>query len=369
MEGYLQADSRFYPGSGDDAPPSTYLIRRARVVVEGTVARYLTFVAVPDFSHGTASLAETMVGARLGDGLTLRAGLTKPRIGLESTQKSADLHFLERGLTAYLLPARDLGLDLGGDLLGRTVRYDVGVFNGVPDYGSSSEDTGDAKDLAGRVFVTPFAHRGDRAPIDLGVGLGGSTGSEAGSPELPLTSTLRTPGQATFFAYRTGETGEGVVADGRRSRFDPQAYLYRGPLGVWVEYAESRHHVRRGQTRGSFRHRAWQLAGTFLLTGDHAGFGPLTPKHELEPERGFWGAIEVAARIEGADADPAAFPLFADPAVSARRARGVGVGVSWYFAHRTKLVIEYERTTFRGGAPTGDRAPEHFVAARLQVSR
>ena len=369
VEGYAQADARFYPSSGSDAPPSTYLIRRARVVVQGTVARYFGFLVVPDISRGTASLAEATLGARVSEQLELRAGLTKPRIGLEPTLKSADLHLIERGLPAYLLPARDLGIDLGGELFGRALTYDLGVFNGVPDYGTSHEDTGNAKDVAGRLFLTPFRDRGDGAAVDLGVGLGVSAGHEAGTPESPLVSTLRSPGQADIFAYRGVEGIDPVIADGRRWRFDPQAYLYHGPVGVMAEYVESHHQLRRGRSRATFRHRAWQVAGSLFLTGERAGFGTILPRHPFEPERGAWGALELAARVEGADADPAAFPLFADATRSAREARGVGIGVNWYFARRTKLMIEYERTTFRGGAPGGDRAPESFLAARFQVSR
>jgi phosphate-selective porin OprO and OprP len=369
VEGYLQTDARFYPASGDQAPASSYLIRRARVAVEATVARYFTLHLVPDISRGTASLAEAAIGVHLDEGLNLLVGKTKPRVGLEPSQKSADLHLIERGLPAYLLAARDIGIDLGGQLFGRTVTYDVGVFNGVPDYGTSNEDASSPKDLVGRVFITPFAGQGDHPPVDLGFGVGASTGTEHGTPELSETSTLRSPGQATILEYRAGLPGETVVADGRRSRLDPQAYLYRGSFGVMAEYAQSRHALRRGQSTGTFTSTAWQVAGSFFLTGERAGFGTITPKHELDPERHHWGAVELAARVESVDADAGAFPAFVDPDVSARRARGVGIGVNWYFARRTKLMIEYEHTTFEGGAPDGDRAPENFLAARLQVAR
>ena len=368
VEGYFQTDARFYPASGSEAPPSTYLIRRARVVVEGTVARYFTFHVIPDIGRGTASLAEATMGVRFADALNLLVGQTKPRVGLEPAQKSADLHLIERGLPAYLLVGRDVGIDVWGHLAGQVVSYDVGVFNGAPDYGTSNQDLGNAKDLVGRVFITPFAGRNGHAPVDLGIGLGASTGREQGTTDVPLTSSIRTPGQATFFEYRAEDPASSVIADGRRSRVDPQAYLYRGSFGVMMEYAQSRHAVRRGLTQGTFRHRAWQIAGSWFLTGERAGFGIIAPKRELDPARGAWGAVELAARIERADADPDAFPVFADPTVSARRAQGVGIGVNWYFARRTKLMVEYERTTFRGGAPTGDRMPENFLAARLQVS-
>ena len=33
-----------------------------------------------------------------------------------------------------------------------------------------------------------------------------------------------------------------------------------------------------------------------------------------------------------------------------------------------KVVVDYEHTTFDGGAATGDREPENFVVTRVQYS-
>jgi len=63
-----------------------------------------------------------------------------------------------------------------------------------------------------------------------------------------------------------------------------------------------------------------------------------------------------------------AFPLFADPAVSARRIRAWAVGLNWHFARGVKLMVDYERASFAGGAAAGDRPPENFLATRLQTA-
>jgi phosphate-selective porin len=44
------------------------------------------------------------------------------------------------------------------------------------------------------------------------------------------------------------------------------------------------------------------------------------------------------------------------------------VGVNWYLAKAIKAVVDYEHTSFTGGAGTADREPESFVATRVQYS-
>jgi len=67
--------------------------------------------------------------------------------------------------------------------------------------------------------------------------------------------------------------------------------------------------------------------------------------------------------------DDAAFPLFADPARSARQASGWGLGLNWYLTSNFKLVANYTQTTFEGGAAGGlDREDEQAFFSRAQLS-
>ena len=61
--------------------------------------------------------------------------------------------------------------------------------------------------------------------------------------------------------------------------------------------------------------------------------------------------------------------------VSGGRLTSPTVGVNWYLNRWLKLVLNYDRTWFDGGArgstlgnPIADRETEHFVATRLQFS-
>ena len=105
-----------------------------------------------------------------------------------------------------------------------------------------------------------------------------------------------------------------------------------------------------------------------FLTGEKASYRRVTPTMPFDPAAGGWGAVELAARVQGTGVEESVFPVFADPATSVQRIRAWGVGVNWHFARNIKLMVDYERATFRGGAAAGDRPPEHFLATRLQTA-
>src|SRR5690606_41744917 len=105
-------------------------------------------------------------------------------------------------------------------------------------------------------------------------------------------------------------------------------------------------------------------------TGEDASYrGVAKPSSPFNPGKRGWGAWELVGRYGELDVDDGAFPLFADPAVSARRAQTWTVGVNWYLNSNLKLVANYLQTSHDGGAAGGaDRRDEKAVFTRLQVA-
>jgi phosphate-selective porin OprO and OprP len=367
--GYLQADSRFYLRNGVNAADNNMLIRRARPTFEGTVGKHVDFKIMPDFGQSSSTIYEAYLEARLSPGFGVRAGKFKPPIGLERLQSATDLRFVERGFPTNLAPNRDIGIQVSGELARGVVQYAGGVFDGVVDLGFGDFEGRDFKDFAARLFVIPFATRDRTTPLDVGFGLAVGAGNERGTLTKPVTSTLRSPGQRSFFKYRSNGNVTGtVISDGLRTRIAPQAYLYRGPFGLLGEYTVSQHTITLDSIVRKSPHRAWQVAGSVMLTGERLSFGALTPKRPFDPSKGQWGAFELAARYQGTGVDADLFPTFADPATAARRARAASIGLNWHLARKVKLMADFERTTFTGGAPKGgNRAAEKFFVTRLQT--
>lgn len=368
LKGLVQTDGRFFLSDSALPAANTFFIRRARPILEATVGKYLEFRLQPDFGQGATVLFDAYSDVKIAPAFAVRVGKFKPPVDLERYQSASDIVFAERALATNLAPNRDVGLLFSGDISTGVLTWQAGVFNGVPDLGNGDGDVSDAKDFVGRVFVQPFK-LGTLA--GLGVGVAGSTGLERGTPAAPATvAGYRTPSQQTFFRYTSSSTtpANNVYADGRRSRLAPQAYFYTGPLGVHGEYIQSWQSVTRTGTTVKLKHTAWQTTASFFLTGEKNSFKSASPKKPFDPKAGTFGAVELAARYSELSIDDATFPTFASTASSASQAKAWAVGLNWYLAKAIKVVADYEHTTFTGGAASGDRESENFVATRVQYS-
>ncbi|HEX2643322.1 MAG TPA: porin [Thermoanaerobaculia bacterium] len=368
LRGYTHFDGRFF--QGDDERPATdqFLLRRIRPIVEGTVYKIFDFRIMPDFGEGRTVLQDGYVEARFTPAFKLRGGKFKPPVGLERLQSATEILFVERAFPTNLVPNRDLGIQLSGDVANGTVSYAVGVFNGVVDGGNGDGDTNDGKDVAARLFFTPFAK--SAGPLkNLGFGVAGSTGDQEGTLAAPGLPSFRTPGQQTFFSYRADATAAGtVLPDGERTRFSPQGYFYYGPFGLLAEYVRSSQDVIRGTVAETLDNDAWQVAGSWVLTGGEPTYKSVNPKKVFDRAAHTYGAVEIAARYSELQIDEDAFPLFANPASSASSAKAWAVGLNWYLNKNLRWMLDYERTTFEGGAASGDREDESIVFNRFQVS-
>ena len=367
FRGYFQSDGRLFPGSDATSGIDNLLIRRARPIIEATVGRYFEFRLMPDFGGASPTIFDAYWDGKFAPELMVRAGKFKPPIGLERLQSATDVTFAERGLPTNLVPSRDIGLQVSGEISEGVLAYQVGVFNGVPDLANGGDDLSDAKDFAARVFVQPFKRGSLRG---LGLGISGSTGLERGTIGAPGLPTYRTPGQQTFFRYNSSSTTptNNVFANGKRQRLSPQGYFYTGPLGLLGEYVIARNAVTRTGATVDLEHTAWQTSGSFYLTGEKAGFRSPGPSKPFDLKEGGLGALELVARYAELSLDEASFPVYATAAASAEKARAWGVGLNWHFTRAVKVAINYERTTFTGGAADGDREPENAIITRFQTS-
>jgi phosphate-selective porin OprO/OprP len=380
VRGYVQADGRYYL---DDYPGGiandTFLIRRARPIFEGTVYEKYDYRVMLDFGSGVTSttgnngfLQDAYVNARLWPELQIQAGKFKEPVGLERLQSGANLLFVERGYPTLLVPNRDVGVQLQGDLSGAFLSYAVGVFNGVADGGSGDiESADDDKDIAARLVLQPFRKSNLGALRGFGVGVAGTYGNQDGA----LRSYV-SPGQQRFFSYRTGagtnDATASVVANGDHWRLSPQGYYYWGPFGLFGEYVISDQELQRTAGAATYqrvRNTAWQVATSYFLTGEENSYKPVAPKRPVSLHGGGWGALEVAARIQQLNVDDAAFPLLANPATAAREALSWGLGLNWHLNRNLKFNVDYEQTNFKGGGSSAFlREGEKVILTRIQFS-
>ena len=384
FRGNLAFDGRWYMDHVTPESDDTFLLRKVRPYIEGTIDNDYDFRFMPDFGGGKTIILDAFVTGRILPWLAVQAGKFKGPVGLERLQPDQFNNFMELGLPSDLVPNRDLGVEIGGDILGGTFGYAIGEFDGVTDGNSTDAnsnpdaDSNDGKkDTEGRLFTQPFVNSGIYGLRGLGFGIAGTYVQAVGSATSTLLASYKTTnGQNSFFSYRTGTTG--TFADGRRERWSPQAYYYVGSFGALAEYVQSDQEVARQltttkQRTGQVDNSSYQISLGYFLTGETATYNSITPLTTFHPGSGGWGAWQVVARYSELKIDTAAFAdganSFADPATSPRNARAAGVGINWWLNANVKWVLNYEWTQFEGGAANNANRPdERALTTRFALS-
>jgi len=361
IRGYAHADSRTFLDKSSTSARETFALRRARLLFEGTLFENVDFRVMPDFAGSSPTLQDAYVNLRYWPVAQLQAGQFKSPFGLERLQSATALTFIERGFPTQLAPNRDLGAMFHGDFHEGVLQYQLAVMNGVTDGASATSDSDDTKDVVARVFAQPFLETGWAPLQGLGVGFAASFGEQTRA-----TTTYRTNGQDTFFRYATN-----VTEDGERLRLGPQASYYWGPFGSMFEWTRSETDVSGPSGSGEAEVRAWQIAASWVLTGEAASFRAVSPRNPLRPGDGTWGAFELAARFHRLEVDDDVFAGgFASLTSSASQADAWTLGLNWYLNPFVKVAVNYERTEFEdGGAVLGtDRPDESLLLTRFQLS-
>jgi phosphate-selective porin OprO/OprP len=347
-----QFDGRFAFEDDTSELTDAFLIRRVRPSLRGRIGGRFEFLLNPDFALGTLVVQDAYFDTRFSQAFRLRIGKAKSPFGHERLHSAAGMLFIERALPTGVAPNRDVGIQVLGDIAGGAVSYSAGVLNGSRDGGSADIDTNDGKELVGRVLVRPVT--------GLGLALSVSTGNQTGSLLLPAYRT--TIFQQTFFSY----AGTGAGADGRLTRYSPYASYYRKAFGGFTEFVRSELPVRSDDRRESVAHRAWQVAASWVLTGEDATDNGVVPRAEFNFGNGGWGAFQIAGRYQQLTVDDIAFDAgFATPG-SNRNAEGWSAAVNWYFTRHLLARVHFERTVFDDN--NGSRPAENVFAFRSQLN-
>ena len=250
----VHLDGRFALDDVAESVNDTFVVRRLRPYLRGRIARRFEFFFNPDFGLGTLVLQDAYVDTIFSPAFRLRIGKAKSPFGFERLHVVGNMLFFERAMPTSIAPNRDVGIQILGETFRGRLSYLGGVVNGVPDGMSADIDTGDGKDVVGRVVVKPFATEPKSPLQQLMLGFSVSAGPQSGALALPTYRTVSL--QQAYFSY------SGATADGVRTRYSPQlAYFYKA-FGGWVEYARSELPVRKAEVVEDVAHDAWQIAGS-----------------------------------------------------------------------------------------------------------
>jgi phosphate-selective porin OprO/OprP len=377
----VQVDYRGYldqPAVPPGSATNEFLLRRVRPIFEGGYDNF-GFLIVPDFGNNQDTSPTTAPTPQIFDAFiywsaatefNVRVGKFKAPLGLELLQEDVNLAFPERAFPSDLVPNRDIGIMFSGAVLKRTVNYAVGVFDGAVD--NSNVGTGDfnnGKDFNARIFAQPWKNTNLKALSGLGVGIAYGRGLQSGSVGTPALPTYVTPGQQSFFTYTAGTS-----ANGERITWAPQLYYSVGPFSLLGEYTNTAQEFTRATNTQNVSNNAWQVQLAWVLSGEDASYYGVIPTHSFNPSKGQWGSLELVARVSKLTVDHDAFvgsaaTQLANPSTQANKATDYGVGLSWDLSREIRILLDYDQTSFDGGAVNGgDRPDEKVIIVRFQYA-
>ena len=210
-----------------DKPPGVaardaFLVRFAGMQMDATIHDRFHSQIFIDFSQSKVTLYDAWVEALIAPELRVRVGKFQFPISEERLTPGIALPFVSTSLASVLLPSRDTGVQVYGNVGDGVLHYNVALTNGAYAGTLSETDVDSEKDGVARAFVRPFVHT-SAAPIrKLGVESERATGC--------------TPARRTTPSFPSCEP-----MAGRRSSRTEMTRRPRGPLS------------RRMESRGWFR--------------------------------------------------------------------------------------------------------------------
>jgi len=363
MRGFVQADNRtFLQDTSQSNNNNRFYIRSARPIIEAKFYDNFNGRLMWDLGAEENALLDAHLDYNAADYANIRLGKFKLPLGIERWQSEQNILFVERGLSNNLVPSRDNGVQMYGNIIPHMLEYRIAFTDGSPDTVNATDASDNGQAVTARLFAYPFYNSEIKDLKGLGIGVAGSYGNHQAGVDAPnLAPGYETPAQSIFFNYLPS-----TFADGSNSRLNPQITFYNESFGFIGEYIINNQNVTSGNNSANLQNTAWEAITSYVLTGENARFEGVIPQNEFDPKNNNWGAFELAARMGYLKVDAKTFPFFASLVTSARNARETTLGGNWYLNQNIKFNINFESTAFDGGATTGDRRTERAVLGRTQ---
>jgi phosphate-selective porin OprO/OprP len=352
--GYGQLDFRGY-GSGDH-PPNTFLLRRARISLEGKLQRYFDFRIEGDFADTATALRDMYVNIHRIDEFQVRFGQFRVPISQEEMRSDNLQDFVERSLVNNLVPSRSPGVGVSGSIDKGVFEYQLGAWNGK---GLLAANNNGTPESALRVRFNPWKH--SEAFLAKGFIFGGAVtqGRSAGG------LSVRGLTESRSFTFFTPDT-----INGKYTRANAEMTWMLGPAAIRAEYDQT------NQRRDNLGPGGRNLPGvvakgylaqmTYLLTGEEKPeVGIVAPRNNLFSDgsgRQGLGAWELKFRYANLQ--------IADGTPKSNRAETFFFGTNWYMNRYVRYVLDLGIERFKDVARTPRPGDSNLfvVLSRIQVA-
>ena len=355
LTGYVQFDFRGYQQGSH--PANTFLLRRARLALEGKLFRYFDYKIEGDFADTASTLARDIyLRIHRADRLQLTFGQFREPFSQEELRRDQVQDFVERSLANNLAPSRSPGVMLSGVLKKGVFEYQLGAFNGK---GLLANNTVGTPEGVVRVRVAPWKNTRDYWTKGLIFGGAYALGrnSTTGASVRGLTESR----SFTFFSPDT--------VNGAATRANGELTWLIGPAAFRAEYDQvnqARNHLGAGgRNLPGVIAKGYTAQFTYLLTGEVKGeVNAVEPKRNLfgDEKGGGHGAWELKLRYSGLQ--------ISDGTAKSNRAHTIYFGANWYLNRFVRYVFDYGIELYQDPSRTprpGDRS-FNVLLSRVQVA-
>jgi len=282
------------------------------------------------------------------DELQIKVGQFKVPFSQEELISTKFLEFVENVSVNELVPRRNPGVTVHGELFGGALRYATGLFNGL---GKLAPNTSDVPEAFVRLRFAPFRDTFPGAGFQFGGAF--SRGEHEGGQSVEGRTASKS---VTFF--------ESVPVNGRVERMNTEfAWRYRNwsLRGEFDRITQARRGLGPGgETLPSVVGEGYFFQGTYLLTGEEKGEREIIPRSPFLTGGKGLGAWELAFRYEN---------LRLDDFVNTNRSEAYTFGVNWWLTRfvrfQSNFVLERFGDPSRSTRP-GEKSSFSYLS-RMQV--
>jgi hypothetical protein len=382
--GRLQIDNYFFKSANSGLPKNTFLLKRARLELNGWVGRAFYFSIAADFASAPPSLSTSpavqtnlnttddyIAFAPWGDLAIFQIGQYDAPFTLENRTSDKYFDFMERSVTvrAFGIPSnKEQGLMVHGTNAERNYYYSLAVLNGD---GQNFRNVDNQFDAMGRAWFAPLSFGAPAVLHDITLGGSFWTGDRSSGLALANQTT-----QGGFTILNTGlsftdATNKTPIEVHQQGRLNAFALELNAPIahkaGLRVEYVNKNQplsavDVTNAKTPviiGGMRLKGWSTYGElwFWAIGDDRIIGE--PGMQMPTRLKKFGVkplehgLMIAVRVDYLDeqvteAADAMLLMLKAPSVGTTKVIAPELGINYWLSRRFRATFNYVLNHFDG---------------------
>jgi phosphate-selective porin OprO/OprP len=369
VQGRVQLDYRQFDNDRDAATTEGFDVRRAYFGVAGKIGEFYDYKVVGNLAEADKTttsksnqLDEAYFGINWWKEASFRFGQFKMPFSLEEQTSSRFIDFQERSLANKMVPAKEIGAMIHGDI--------NGVFYGA------ALSTGES-----RSNVEGLANEGNDVIVRVGTNLAKYLDQKNNVYHLAVAGSWGDQGTAmNIEANNEGKGGTIFKSSsiiGKRDRMGLEGAVALGPVKFQSEYIRNSYDVTSynavDKNGTGVDADAWYVSALWMITGENyadsykAGkFDRLKPINNFNPEnvKSGMGAWEVGVRYSSFDASDLT-KVGVSGTTTNLKSDAVTAGLKWIVTPNTRIMLNYVDTNF--DKPIGNINGEKAVTLRTQM--